>query len=142
MKILDGRKIAGEIEEKLTSRIKRLKKQGKSLVLAAILVGNDESSRIYIRVKEKACQKMDLGFSKFELGEETEESEIIELIKKLNKDPQITGILLQLPLPKGFSREGLIKAISENKDIDGFRFIEEGKGKFFPPTPLGIITLL
>lgn len=146
MKILDGRKVAGEIEKEIRLKVKKLKSKGKKLTLAAILVGDDESSRIYIKVKERACRRLDLGFRKYELGENASEEEVVELIKRLNKDPKITGILLQLPLPKKFGRQKLVKAIAPEKDIDGFGYImstRKGHAKtFFSPTPLGIVALL
>lgn len=141
MLILDGQKISKKILRNLHRQILSLKRKDKEVVLAAVLIGDDSSSLIYVRAKKKACEKVGIKFIYYHLDKDVSEDEILSLIKKLNLDPKISGILVQLPLPSKISQNKVVETIAPEKDIDGFRFILKEKSKFLPPTPLGILKL-
>ena len=136
--ILDGKAIAERIKTELRQDIidKNL-----SPGLAAILVGDDPASKMYLDLKEKACKEVGIAFNKYlcnsECYDDIDEAELLEMISFLNRDKQIDGILVQLPLPKGFDTDKIIKAIDPTKDADGFH-----NGKITPPTIAAIIELL
>jgi len=115
--ILNGKKIAEKIKEDIR---KEIKKRNLKPGLAAILVGKEPSSLIYVSLKKKAAKKMGIKFKKFALANKTSNKKIIELIKKINKDKSINGVILQLPLPKHLNSNKLVKNISPLKDVDGF----------------------
>lgn len=145
--IIDGKKIGAEIQEKLKSRIEVLTSKGKRPGLAVIIVGDNPASKVYVNMKEKACEKLGIFSEKFTLPATTQQEELIALIRKLNNDPQIHGILVQLPLPKHLNEEIVIETIIPTKDVDGFHPINIGNlvlGKaLFPPcTPAGVMELL
>jgi methylenetetrahydrofolate dehydrogenase (NADP+)/methenyltetrahydrofolate cyclohydrolase len=127
-------KILLEIRNEITST-------GKHPGLAAILVGDDPASQIYLRLKEKAAEKIGINFSKYlcnsQCYSDIDERELTELLEFLNNDPAIDAVLLQLPLPKDFKTDKIVKLISQKKDADGFN----GK-KVIPPTVAAIIELL
>ncbi|MBU1179926.1 bifunctional 5,10-methylenetetrahydrofolate dehydrogenase/5,10-methenyltetrahydrofolate cyclohydrolase [Patescibacteria group bacterium] len=147
MKLIDGKKIAGRIEEEikriphLTSPIKR--GRNKSIGgLGVILVGDNPESRLYVRLKEEAAKRVGIKFEKFLFQQDTrnkiQETNIIKTIKKLNADPEITGIIVQLPLPEGLDTNKIIRAIDPKKDADGYhpenlKKFQEGDFSFFPP---------
>ncbi len=143
-KILDGKKLAEEIKEGLKNEILRMKnKPG----LAVIKVGNDESSKIYIRKKEEMCRELGIYFEKHELAESAAEQELISLIKKLNIKKEISGILVQTPLPKHMDETKVMENIGMKKDVDGFH--PHNIGKLFrgdellaPCTARGVIKLI
>lgn len=146
-KIIDGKKISGEIKDELKIKVEELKKQGKEISLAVILVGNDPASTVYVGNKKKACEYIGIKSLSYELPETTSESELLDLINKLNKDDSCNGILVQLPLPKSIDEDKVIKAISPEKDVDGFHLesvgaLLIGQEGFLPCTPAGIIQLL
>lgn len=116
MKIIDGKKIANNILAKLK---KKIKQKGITSCLAIILVGKNPSSLAYIRAKEKAASRIGVKVKKFFLSKESSESEIVKVIKELNNNLNINGILVQLPLPKGINPDKIIGKISSKKDIDG-----------------------
>ena len=142
--ILDGKKVRDEILAKLKEKIA---KENLNIKLAIILVGDDEASKIYIRNKEKYCDMVGIVVEKYKLSSETEESEIINLIDKLNNDESVTGIILQSPVPEKIDFDkcsGLIKA---SKDVDGFTKdniynLYLGRKTILPCTVKGIIKLL
>lgn len=147
-KIIDGKKLAQEIRAKISQEVASLKKE-KGIVpgLAAILVGDNEASRIYIRNKEAACKEAGMYTEQHLLPSSTSEEKLIQLIEKLNIDPKIHGILVQLPLPKGIDEKKILEAVSPEKDVDGFHPINmgrllEGKATVIPCTPLGIMKIL
>jgi len=134
-KLIDGKKLAESILLEVKKKAAKIKnKPG----LAAILVGDNEASKLYLKLKEKACQEADINFSNYILGEDCNEQKVIEGINFLNQDPQINGIMVQLPLPKKFETEKIINAIDPQKDIDGFH----PQTKFISPNVLGIIALI
>jgi methylenetetrahydrofolate dehydrogenase (NADP+) / methenyltetrahydrofolate cyclohydrolase len=133
--LLDGKLLAAKILVQVKDKVANLDiKPG----LAAILVGDNEASRIYLKLKEKACLEVGINFSSYLFPANYKEEQIIEAIKFLNIDTDIQGILVQLPLPQGFNTEKIIQAIDPQKDIDGFQL----NSPFTSPTALGILELL
>ncbi len=124
MQIINGQEIAKNIKSSIAEAIKDSKTKP---CLAVIIVGENPASKIYVKNKEKAC--VDCGFKslKYELPESTNENELLDLIEKLNNDKEITGILVQLPLPKHIDENKIILAIDPNKDVDCFHPINAGK---------------
>lgn len=143
-KIINGKATAQLIKEMLKSEISALKlKPG----LAAILVGENPASKIYISTKEKACAEVGIKFKKFTFREKVLEEDLITLIKKLNKDKKIHGVLVQLPLPKHISEQKVLDSIKPSKDVDGLGTFNAGKlllGEkgILPATPKGVMKLL
>ncbi len=117
-KIIDGQKLAKEIKDKLVKKIVKL--NGKRPNLAIILIGEKKDSLLYVKLKEKEAKKVGIDTHLYKCSESTTEKEIIETIKYLNKDKTINGILIQLPLPKKFNTDKIIKEINPNKDVDCF----------------------
>lgn len=145
--IIDGKRISQEIKDELKEKVAALKEQGIEGTLAVIQVGNDPASSVYVNNKKKACEYIGIGSLAYELPEETTEEELLALIKKLNNDTKVNGILVQLPVPKHIDEEKIINTISPEKDVDGFHpenvgnLVTGGKG-FVSCTPAGIIQLL
>jgi methylenetetrahydrofolate dehydrogenase (NADP+)/methenyltetrahydrofolate cyclohydrolase len=148
MVLIDGKKVSAEVRVFLAKEVKELKeKTGRVPGLATVLVGDDPASAVYVRNKNKICRE--LGFKSFEqkLSLDTSEAKLLKLIKELNSNNDIHGILVQLPLPNQIDSEKILQAIDPNKDVDGFHPINVGKlvvGNAFltPCTPSGIIKLL
>lgn len=145
--IIDGKLIAQEIRAELAPRIQTLTNRNIVPGLAVILVGEDPASVSYVTAKEKACS--DIGLHSFEhkLPETTSTDELVALIRTINADPRVHGILVQLPLPRHIDEFSVIEAISPEKDVDGFTSVNLGKmilGQdcFLPCTPHGIIKLI
>jgi methylenetetrahydrofolate dehydrogenase (NADP+)/methenyltetrahydrofolate cyclohydrolase len=146
-KIIDGKKIAAEVRAEIAAECAELKANGVTPGLAVIIVGEDPASKVYVRNKKKACEEVGFRSDVYELPEETTEEELLALVKKLNVDPDIHGILVQLPLPKHISDEIIIENIDPAKDVDAFHPTNVGKimiGKFdyLPCTPAGVMVLL
>ena len=146
-KIIDGKKISQEIKDELKERVLSLKEQGKEAALAVIQVGGDPASCVYVNNKKKACQYIGITSLSYELPEETTEEELLALIDKLNKDTRVNGILVQLPVPEQIDADKVIRAISPQKDVDGFHpenvgRLVIGEPGFISCTPAGIIELL
>ena len=144
---LDGKKLSNEIKEELKTRVHRLQDKGITPCLAVVLVGDDPASQVYIRNKKRAAQKVGVKTLDNVLPASTSENEIIDLIYSLNNDPQVHGILVQLPLPQGINEDRVIQAILPSKDVDGFHPQNIGKlfmnkGELAPCTPNGIMHLL
>ena len=144
---LDGKKLSNEIKEELKTRVHRLQDKGITPCLAVVLVGDDPASQVYIRNKKRAAQKVGVKTLDNVLPASTSENEIIDLIYSLNNDPQVHGILVQLPLPQGINEDRVIQAILPSKDVDGFHPKNIGKlfmnkGELAPCTPNGIMHLL
>ena len=146
-KIIDGKAISKEIKDEVKEAVSGLKKQGITVSLAVIQVGNDPASGVYVGNKKKACAYCGIESVSYELAEETTQDELLTLIEKLNKDEKINGILVQLPLPKHMDEDAVIKAIAPIKDVDGFHpqsvgALCIGQPGFVSCTPAGIIELL
>lgn len=147
MKILDGKKIAGEIKEELKSEILRLKEKNIFPDLAVVIVGEDSASKIYVKNKKKTCEEIGIRSRVIELPEKISENELLDLIDDLNKDEKVHGILVQLPLPEHINKERIVLAISPKKDVDCFHPENIGKvflndPRFLPCTPAGILEIL
>jgi len=146
-KLIDGRALADDIKEDLAREVETLRSVHNTIpTLAAILVGNDEPSKIYIRMKEKAANSIGMRLQRHEF-ESSNTEEIVNLIHELNTDRQIHGILVQLPLPEGIDSDTVLSAISPEKDVDGFTPYNFGslvsnRAKLEPCTPLGIMKML
>ncbi|MCD8108238.1 MAG: bifunctional methylenetetrahydrofolate dehydrogenase/methenyltetrahydrofolate cyclohydrolase FolD [Oscillospiraceae bacterium] len=146
--IIDGKAVAAAVKERIRKDAIRFQKTSKITPgLAVVLVGNDPASKIYVRNKKKACEEV--GFKSFEyvLPAETPEIVLLELIDTLNRDPNIHGILVQLPLPKHIDEDEIIAAINPKKDVDCFHPVNVGKlvtgsADFAPCTPAGVMELI
>ncbi len=148
MTIIDGKKVAADIRAELKIKIDQLKTEDKALPgLVTILVGEDPASKVYVRMKHKACDEVGINSKAEVLDASITENELLKLIEQYNNDPLFHGILVQLPLPKHINEDAVIEAISPAKDVDGFHPKNVGKmviGKetFFPCTPHGVVELL
>lgn len=147
MELIDGKLISTQIKDELKEKVAKLKTDGKEATLAVILVGNDPASTIYVKNKKKACEYIGINSVSYELSENTSEEKLLTVIDELNRRDDINGILCQLPLPKGINEDKVIKAISPNKDVDGFNVINVGalcvgQRGFVSCTPAGVIELL
>lgn len=148
MKILNGRIVANKTKEQLKRKIAKLrKKSGTTPGLAVVLVGNDPASMLYVASKKKACRELGIASSSYELDKKTSEKELLNLIKKLNKDKKVHGLLVQLPLPRHIDEKKVIEAIDPEKDVDCFHPHNVGKlsmgyPTLLPCTPQGIVELL
>lgn len=147
VQLIDGKRISAEIKEELKQKVAELKEGGVEVTLAVIQVGNDPASSVYVGNKKKACEFIGIRSLAYELPEETKETELLSLISDLNEREDVNGILVQLPLPKHIDEDKVIKAISPEKDVDGFHpqsvgALCIGHPGFLSCTPAGIIQLL
>ncbi|MBC1476645.1 bifunctional methylenetetrahydrofolate dehydrogenase/methenyltetrahydrofolate cyclohydrolase FolD [Listeria welshimeri] len=145
--IIDGKKLAKEIQERVTTEVAELAKTDKKPGLAVVLVGDNQASRTYVRNKQKRTEEAGMKSVLIELPETVSEEKVLEVVEELNTDDTIHGILVQLPLPKHISEEKVIDTISYDKDVDGFHPVNVGnlfigKDSFVPCTPAGIIELI
>ena len=146
-KIIDGKQVAAEMRAELKEKVAALKTQGVTPGLAVVLVGEDPASKSYVTAKERACEETGIFSDDNRLPAETTEEDLLALIGKLNTDPRINGILVQLPLPKHIDEDKILLAIDPAKDVDGFHPVNVGKmvvgqDAYLPCTPHGIIQLL
>jgi methylenetetrahydrofolate dehydrogenase (NADP+)/methenyltetrahydrofolate cyclohydrolase len=145
--LIDGKAIAAKIRAEITAEAATLKSKGITPGLAVVLVGEDPASKVYVSMKEKACQDFGIFSDEYKLPAETTEEELLSLIERLNSDLRIHGILVQLPLPKQINTEKVLEAISPHKDVDGFHpynvgRLMVGKPLFQPCTPYGVMVML
>jgi len=145
--VIDGKAMAAEIRREVAQRVRALVARGKTPGLAAVLVGNDEPSRIYVGAKEKACAEVGIRSERHELPADVPEEELLGLIRKLNEDPAVHGILVQLPLPDHIPVLAVHETISVDKDVDGLTpnsvgRLVRGEAAYLPATPYGILELL
>lgn len=147
-KILDGKALAKQIREELAVEVAEfIQNKGRVPKLAAVLVGDDPASQVYVRNKERACGKAGIESLLHRLPSETTEENLLELIGQLNKDDSVSGILVQLPLPDQISEQRVLDAISAWKDVDAFHpenvgRMSQGRPRFLPCTPHGVQQLL
>ncbi|MFV8747170.1 bifunctional methylenetetrahydrofolate dehydrogenase/methenyltetrahydrofolate cyclohydrolase FolD [Staphylococcus epidermidis] len=146
-KILDGKQIAKEYRQRLKNQVNELKEHGFTPKLSVILVGNDGASQSYVKSKKKAAEKIGMISEIVHLDESTSEEEVLSELNRLNNDDTVSGILVQVPLPKQVSEQNVLETINPNKDVDGFHPINIGKlyideQTFVPCTPLGIMEIL
>ena len=146
--IIDGTIVASVVKSRIKKEVESM--QSKGLVipsLATVLVGNDPASAIYVKNKQKAAADVGISTKDHKIGSNISQKELIELVMKLNSDPEVHGILVQLPLPEAINEANVINTISPSKDVDGLTqtnagMLFNGKAAFVPCTPLGIIQLL
>ncbi len=146
-KIIDGKNIANQIKAELIDKITDLESKGIVPGLATVLVGDDPASASYVRMKEKMCENLGIYTKSIKLSAGIAETELLAIIKELEHDQTIHGILVQLPLPNQINEQNIINAIPINKDVDGFHPINFGKmvlgqAGFLPCTPAGIKEML
>ena len=145
--LIDGKAIAAEMRQQIAADTQELIDNGVTPGLAVVLVGEDPASRVYVSMKEKACAAAGIYSVEHKLSAETGETELLELIAKLNDDGKIDGILVQLPLPGHIDEAKVLEAISPSKDVDGFHPYNVGRlvtgtPVFNPCTPFGIMKML
>lgn len=146
--VIDGRAVARQLDEKTKAEVDALVAAGKPRPgLTVILVGDDGASQVYVRRKIKGCEKVGINSSEHRLPADTSQEELLALIDRLNADPEVHGILCQVPLPAHIDTRTVLGAISPEKDVDGFHPVNVGRlstgtGGIVPCTPLGIMMLL
>jgi methylenetetrahydrofolate dehydrogenase (NADP+)/methenyltetrahydrofolate cyclohydrolase len=146
-KLIDGKAIAAEIRQEIAADVVALKGRGVTPGLAVVLVGDDPASRVYVSMKEKACEQAGIFSDEHKLPAETTEAQLLALIEELNNDHRIDGILVQLPLPDQIDESKVLEAISPGKDVDGFHpynvgRLVTGNPLFQPCTPYGVMKML
>ena len=144
MEIINGKEIALNLRNQLKQKVQAFPK---TIGLSVVIVGNDPASKIYVRNKVKACEEIGIKSSVYELDESISQTELENLLSTLGKDENTHGILLQLPLPKGFDAESAMSKIPPEKDVDGFSAVDLGnlalnKPNFVACTPLGVMKML
>lgn len=148
MTILDGRKTSKTIKNEIAQEVEKMKQNGEKVPhLAAVIVGEDPASQSYVRSKDRSCKKVGFESSIIQLPESISEEKLIAQIDTLNKDKDIDGFIVQLPLPKHIDEQKVLMLIDPNKDVDGFHPMNFGKmaldlPSFIPATPFGILELL
>lgn len=148
MILLDGSKTSKSIKTEIAAEVEKIKQSGQRVPhLAAILVGDNGASITYVNAKVKDCKEVGFTSTLVKLSDTTTEKELLKEISKLNKDPEVDGFIVQLPLPKHINEKKIINAIKPEKDVDGFHPANVGKmalnlPTFIPATPYGIIELI
>ena len=148
MELIDGKKIAAEIKQELADKVEELKSQGKKVPhLVAVLVGNDPASETYVASKVKSCKEVGFKSTEMRYSSDITEEQLLEVVDKLNRDEDVDGYIVQLPLPGHISEERILLAIDPDKDVDGFHPFNVGKmvtglPTYLPATPAGIVELL
>lgn len=148
MELIKGKEVAKIIKEQVRLEVEQLKLEQNIIPgLAVIIVGEEPASKVYVESKRKACEELGIYSEVIAFSEDVTQMDILETIDELNRDPKISGILVQLPLPKHFDESEIISSIQSRKDVDGIHPLNIGKltmGKpdFIPCTPLGVIEML
>ena len=146
--IIDGKRLGAEIEEELKSRVSRMVSSSRAPHLVVVIVGDDPASHVYVRNKERACKRIGIRSTRYDLPGDSRQGDLVSLIQKLNDDREVDGILVQSPLPSSFDEIGITEMIRPDKDVDGFHPINLGRivtGKtdgMLPCTPSGIMRML
>lgn len=146
-RIIDGKQVAADIRAELKDEIAKLKTRGIVPGLGVILVGDDPASQSYVTGKERACAEIGIYSDDNRLPAKTSQADLIALVERMNRDPKIHGILVQLPLPRHLNESEVLLAIDPDKDVDGFHPVSVGKmvvgeKTFLPCTPHGVVQLL
>ena len=146
-KLLDGKKVAASVNERVKQKVERLKEKGVRPKLTVVLVGDDPASQVYVRRKEKSCQKLGILSETIRLNAQTSQDDLLALIERLNQDSDNHGILVQLPLPDQIDENEVIMAIDPAKDVDCFHpqnvgLLVAGQPYVLPCTPAGIMEIL
>lgn len=148
MELIDGKKIASLVKQELADEVSRMKAAGKKTPhLVAVLVGNDPASETYVASKVKACQEVGFKSTEMRYSADITEEQVLAIVDKLNKDADVDGYIVQLPLPEHISEQKVLLAIDPDKDVDGFHPFNIGKmvtglPTYLPATPAGILELL
>ncbi|MBI3608310.1 MAG: bifunctional methylenetetrahydrofolate dehydrogenase/methenyltetrahydrofolate cyclohydrolase FolD [Nitrospirae bacterium] len=145
--LIDGKVVAKAVKEDVRTRVEALKARGIRPGLATVLVGDDPASHVYVRNKQRTCEDLGMHTVGHELAATTSQEDLLTLIQRLNRDPAIHGILVQLPLPKPLRSEPILSAMSPDKDVDGLHPFNMGKlmmgePRFVPCTPAGVMAML
>ena len=146
--IIDGKRLGAEIEEELKSRVSRMVSSSRAPHLVVVIVGDDPASHVYVRNKERACKRIGIRSTRYDLPGDSAQDDLVSLIQKLNDDQDVDGILVQSPLPSSIDEIGITEMIRPDKDVDGFHPINLGRivtGKtdgMLPCTPSGIMRML
>ena len=146
-KLLEGKKLANDLQQKMKKRVDALKERELVPGLTVVLVGDDKASQVYVRNKERQATKIGIKSEVIRLVDTISEADLLQVITDLNKDDSVHGILVQLPLPKHINEQTVLRAIDYQKDVDGFHPVNMGNFLLgnegaVPCTPLGIMTLL
>ena len=144
--IIDGKELAKKIRANLKIECEELNKKGIKSKLAVIMVGDDPASKVYVRNKSRACEDVGIEYEEYLLESNTTQKELIDLIKKLNQDNTVNGILLQSPIPSNLDINEAFRTIAPEKDVDGFNPVNVGKlvlnqDTFVSCTPYGIMKM-
>ncbi|GIV32198.1 MAG: bifunctional protein FolD [Saprospiraceae bacterium] len=148
MTLLDGKALSKKIQEEIAEEVARMVAAGKKKPhLAAVLVGDDPASAVYVRNKVRACEKVGFDSTLVRQPASISQAELLDVVNRLNDDPAIDGFIVQLPLPKHIDEEAVTLAISPHKDVDGFHPVNFGRMAlglpcYLPATPFGIMTML
>ncbi|MEO0008807.1 MAG: hypothetical protein RJA20_3003 [Bacteroidota bacterium] len=148
MTILDGKLLSENIKSELAAEVDIIKSRGGKVPhLAAVLVGENPASQVYVQSKIRSCEQVGFKSTLIQKSAETTEAELLEIVKQLNEDPDVDGFIVQLPLPKHIDEERITLAIDHRKDVDGFHPINfgrmaQGLPAFLPATPFGIMEIL
>ena len=147
-RIIDGKRLGAEIEEELKSRVSRMVSSSRAPHLVVVIVGDDPASHVYVRNKERACKRIGIRSTRYDLPGDSVQDDLVSLIQELNDDQDVDGVLVQSPLPSSFDEIGITEMIRPDKDVDGFHPINLGRivtGKtdgMLPCTPSGIMRML
>ncbi len=146
-KLINGKEVSLAVQERIRKETEALKEKGITPGLAVVIVGDDPASRTYVNNKKKACERVGFHSEEYALPATTTQEELLALVKELNQRPEINGILVQSPLPKGLDEKMIVENIDPNKDVDAFHAVNVGKimigdFSFLPCTPAGVIELL
>ncbi|MGN1114785.1 MAG: bifunctional methylenetetrahydrofolate dehydrogenase/methenyltetrahydrofolate cyclohydrolase FolD [Oscillospiraceae bacterium] len=146
-KIIDGKAVSAQVKDRIKGETAKLKEQGIEIGLAVVIVGDDPASKVYVRNKKKACEYVGFNSYEYALPAETTEEELLNLVKKLNNDDKVNGILVQLPLPEHIDEKVIIENIKPEKDVDAFHPVNVGRimigdYSFLPCTPAGVMELI
>ena len=146
-KLITGKEVSLAVQERIRKETEALKEKGITPGLAVVIVGDDPASRTYVNNKKKACERVGFHSEEYALPATTTQEELLALVKELNQRPEINGILVQSPLPKGLDEKMIVENIDPNKDVDAFHAVNVGKimigdFSFLPCTPAGVIELL
>ena len=144
--IIDGKELSKKLKEQMKDRVAQMRQQGIVPKLVVVLVGNNSASEVYVRNKHKACGEVGIESEVIKMPEETTQQELLDVVKGLNEDRTVDGILVQLPLPGQINEKVVLRSILPEKDVDGFHpvnvgLLSIGDDCYAPATPSGIIAM-
>lgn len=145
--LINGKEISASVKQDIKKEVALLKEKNIEVGLAVVIVGNNPASRVYVNAKKKACEETGMNSYEYALPESTTQQELVDLVKKLNADEKVNGILVQLPLPKHIYEKAIINTITPDKDVDAFHPVNVGNimigdYSFLPCTPAGVMELI